>query len=112
MGTEKSELFYRKWLSEELQRRRAINPRYSMRAFANFLKIDIASLSRILSGRQPIGVRAAKHVLERLKIPPDDLKLFVESIAEERRRMAIEVLDDPDKDAEIHATISVESRDR
>ncbi len=54
----------RRWLREELERRRARNRRYSLRAFARDLAIDHTRLSRILRGQ-----RITKAALARLAVP-------------------------------------------
>jgi plasmid maintenance system antidote protein VapI len=44
----------RRWLRDELARRRARNRRYSLRAYARDLAVHHATLSRILRGRQRV----------------------------------------------------------
>ena len=58
--------YHVRFLRDELARRKRKNRRYSMRAFANFLKMDPAALSRIMAGKQEISVGACVTALERL----------------------------------------------
>jgi transcriptional regulator with XRE-family HTH domain len=44
-------------LREELERRRAGNPRYSLRAFARRLQVDHSTLSQLLRGRRRLSSR-------------------------------------------------------
>ena len=50
---------YREMLREELQKRNGRNPRYSLRAFAKCLGVDVAALSRVLSNKQTITMKTA-----------------------------------------------------
>lgn len=50
-------MFFSELLRDELARRRAANPRYSLRAFARRLAIDHASLSQLLRGRRRLSSR-------------------------------------------------------
>lgn len=69
-----SGITFRKFLQDEFERRTAHNQHYSMRAFARDLRLDAASLSGILAGKRPLTAKAAKQVLEQLKVDPE-LKL-------------------------------------
>ena len=44
----------RERLAQELTRRSAVNPRYSLRAFARHLDIDHSSLSQVLRAKRPL----------------------------------------------------------
>lgn len=57
-------LDFRLFLQQELARRCARNPQYSLRAFANFLGIDHSTLSQLLRGRRGFS----KTVIQRLSI--------------------------------------------
>lgn len=58
-------------LSAEFARRRARNPRYSLRAFARHLGVDHATLSQWLRGRRPISPRSAAGLLASLGVDMD-----------------------------------------
>lgn len=55
-------------LNAELQRRRARNSRYSLRAFARDLDEDHASLSQMLRGRRRPSARRMREIAARLGI--------------------------------------------
>ncbi len=59
------------FLKDELNRRLERNPRYSMRAFAKLLGINIGSLSGLLSGRRPLTTKSADKICDRLGVPPE-----------------------------------------
>jgi len=80
--------FYIKLLLSEIEKRKAKNPRYSLRAFARFLGMSPSTLSRILSNRQELSHTACKNLMKKLKFNHDDSILFISSIAEERKRRA------------------------
>lgn len=58
-------------LSDELKRRTELNPKYSMRAFAQFLSVDSSYLSKILSGKRTISISNINHLSEKLDFPPE-----------------------------------------
>src|SRR5688572_12852065 len=53
-------------LRDELLRRSARNPRYSLRAFARFLDVDPATLSQLLRGERACTERTARRLGLRL----------------------------------------------
>lgn len=60
---------FREVLQEELIRRRARNPRYSLRAFARALALDHSSLSQLLRGRRRVTTRAIRRIGAILRLP-------------------------------------------
>lgn len=56
-------------LRSELSSRKAKNPRYSIRAFAQQLGIESSSLSKFLSGQRNLTFRAASDLLDALDVP-------------------------------------------
>lgn len=76
--------FYLEHLKEALASRLDRNPRYSMRSFATFLEIDIAALSRILSGKQRLAIKAANKILPKLELSPYEQDLFIQSVVTEK----------------------------
>jgi hypothetical protein len=84
--------FYVEVMRGELARRKALNPRYSLRSFARNLGIDPAALCRILHGKQPLSARDSRKVLLVLRLGARDARLFLESVLEdhaERMRRAL-----------------------
>lgn len=63
-------------LQSELVRRIQENPRYSLRAFARFLKVDSSLLSKILSGKRNISRALHLQIVDRLALPPSQVALF------------------------------------
>ncbi len=77
--------FYQKTLREELQRRCEKNPRYSVRAFARALSVDVGALSRVLSGKQIPSMKLAKTLLDALELPAEDEQSFFASLAQTQK---------------------------
>jgi uncharacterized protein (TIGR02147 family) len=73
--------FYQKCLREEMQRRCEKNPRYSARAFARALDVDVGALSRILAGKQIPSMKVAEKVLEGIELSAEDRKHFLGSLS-------------------------------
>jgi transcriptional regulator with XRE-family HTH domain len=65
---------FREILQEELIRRRARNPRYSLRAFARALALDHSSLSQLLRGRRRVTTRAIRRLGALLRLPAYDIE--------------------------------------
>lgn len=59
-----------KLINEELHRRKAANPAYSLRSLARQLKISPAALSLVLNGRRPASRKMAQHLASRLGLDP------------------------------------------
>jgi uncharacterized protein (TIGR02147 family) len=78
---------FRLFLQWELDRRKKTNPKYSMRAFATFLRIDVRRLSKCLRDERPIGIDFIEKAGARLKLPSEDIAVF-RSAAEARLAVA------------------------
>ena len=59
---------FRTVLQAELDRRRAVNPRYSLRSFARDLTVDHSTLSQILRGRRRLTGRSVRAFGCRLRL--------------------------------------------
>jgi hypothetical protein len=59
---------FRETLAAERARRRAANPRYSLRAFARDLGTDHATLSQVLRGRRSLSPRMVRRFGRRLSL--------------------------------------------
>jgi transcriptional regulator with XRE-family HTH domain len=59
---------FRTVLQAELDRRRAVNPRYSLRSFARNLTVDHSTLSQILRGRRRLTGRSVRALGRRLRL--------------------------------------------
>lgn len=75
-------------VAEELQRRHARNPRYSLRAFSRSLGIHCSTLSRILSEKQDLSLQACAAIFRHLD-PEREGRVFLDSVAEEHKRKMI-----------------------
>jgi len=69
-------------LRQELERRVARNPRYSLRAFARALDLDPGLLSKVLSLHAALSVKAAARILTHLDFPPIERQHFLQSVGE------------------------------
>jgi hypothetical protein len=57
-------------LQTEFDRRRAANPRYSLRSFARWLSVDHSALSQILRGKRRLTARTVRALGRRLALSP------------------------------------------
>ena len=80
---------YREMLREELQKRNGRNPRYSLRAFAKCLGVDVAALSRVLSNKQTITMKTANKIVLKLDLPNKEKDFFLFSVMEDRKALSL-----------------------
>jgi uncharacterized protein (TIGR02147 family) len=66
-------------LKKELEKRQKNNPAYSLRSFAKFLEISPAALSQLMSGKRGISVKRLSKVIEKLSLPPSELKSLIKT---------------------------------
>lgn len=69
------------FLTAELERRRADNKRYSLRAFAADLELNPGYLSRVISGQTHLTVGAAKRAAKALELTKVEAKRLIDSAA-------------------------------
>ena len=81
-------------LDQELLLRKRKNPSYSLRAFAHHLKLDPAALSRILSGKQDLSLRATQKIVLALGFDREERRKFQSSVAESLKEKATRFLHD------------------
>lgn len=62
---------------------------YSLRRFAQFLKVDAADLSRILNRKQSPSLKMGRRLVQSLGLSHDDRKAFLMSIIEERTQAQV-----------------------
>ena len=80
-------------LSEDFERRRRSNPRYSLRAFALQLRIDSATLSQIMRGRRRLSARATGALCLRVGLPqPQREMLTCEALRDRHARRILRQL--------------------
>jgi len=63
-------------LQREYLKRKGKNPAYSLRAFAKFLGIGVASLSSFLAGKRNLSKKNMMKIATRLGLSPMDLEFF------------------------------------
>ncbi len=64
-------------LKGELEKRQKNNSAYSLRSFAKFLEISPAALSQLMSGKRGISVKRLSKIIEKLSLPPSELKSLI-----------------------------------
>jgi uncharacterized protein (TIGR02147 family) len=74
---------YRSLLQEQFELRRKTNPRYSIRAFAQFLDIDSGTLSAVLKGKRKLPKTHWITSSKKLKLVKTHRKVFLESLLNE-----------------------------
>lgn len=70
---------YHDLLIEEFERRKRVNPAYSLRAYARDLDFSASRLSQVLNRKQGISVEAAKILTVKLKLCEEKAKWFCDS---------------------------------
>jgi hypothetical protein len=85
---------FRDRLEEEFEKRRAVNARYSLRAFAALLEVDHASLSQVLRGKRSAPVERILSWGRKLKFSVAEIAVYaaVGRIADESARIKEEQL--------------------
>ncbi len=68
---------FREYLQQEFIRRTGRNENYSLRAFAQSLGVNHATLSGILSGRRPITKSTVEKLAPALELGPQEIQLLV-----------------------------------
>ena len=71
---------YRSFLKDELERRVAANPKYSLRAFARDLKIAPQVLSGYISAKRTLTIDAAVEIANRLEFDLPDSSYFLDLV--------------------------------
>ncbi len=78
---------YQDILKEHLSRRISMNPRYSLRAFANALGLEPSKLSEVLSGKKGLSTDRAEKVCEKLRLQGLDRDIFILSVLSQHSRI-------------------------
>lgn len=76
-------------LTAELIRRKMMNSRYSLRAYARSLGIDATLLSKILSGKNLPSIKTAEKLAMKLKLSEEDQLLFLASLISEQNLLRL-----------------------
>ena len=78
---------FREFLAEELARRMASNPRYSLRAFARYLNLQSSYLSKVLRGERRVTPNLVRRVSPLLSLSPEVTSHFQ---AQSTRKKSVE----------------------
>ena len=68
---------FRDRLTQELGKRRQVNPRYSLRAFATFLGADHSTVSQVLRGQRRVPVALLRQWGKRLGLMAEEVAAYV-----------------------------------
>ncbi len=79
LGLKKKETFLKFILEQELQKARKKNPRYSLRALAQRLRVSPATLSRLLTGKSNLSKAMARHLVENLQLGAEEKALLLQA---------------------------------
>ncbi|HCM41631.1 MAG: hypothetical protein A2070_00925 [Bdellovibrionales bacterium GWC1_52_8] len=71
---------YRAFLKDELERRIASNPKYSLRAFSRDIRVSPQILSNVLNGKRGISIEVAAEIADRLGLTPDESSRFIDLV--------------------------------
>lgn len=85
-------------LQNELTRRLAKNPSYSLRAFAKSLGLSPSALSEIISGKRGISLKKGSDLLSRMELPEQEEREFIDSIKSTKKSKTSKKLDSLDSD--------------
>ena len=85
--------YYIDCLEEELASRQKRNPHYSLRGFANALRVDASHLSKIMGRKQTPSLKLAQTMFQLLDEKRFSRVQFIESVAEEARCRSLNVFD-------------------
>lgn len=77
---------FRFFLQSEFTNRCRKNPRYSLRAFSQLLKMDPSSVSQILSGKRQASVKVINHICMVLGSAPQDRDSFIRKSKEKVKK--------------------------
>lgn len=72
-------------INSEFDRRKSINPRYSLRAYAKSLNLDVSVLSRILANKSPISPKILTKIAVPLAITPEEFKKIEDEILQNKK---------------------------
>ncbi len=70
---------FRFWLQNRLMEKCRANPKYSLRAFAQYLDMDASSVSQIISGKRKASDKVITKICEKLSVSPSETKKFIQN---------------------------------
>lgn len=81
---------FKDFLTQELERRRSRNRRYSLRSFAKTLGVDGSDLSRVLQGKTTPSIKMSKKIVTALALPDAIATVFYKSVAQARKESSLD----------------------
>lgn len=69
---------FKTYLQQEFVKRTTKNPSYSLRAFAQHLGLNHATLSTLISGKRKMTQATVEKIAKALNLGPDEIKNFIE----------------------------------
>lgn len=85
---EEAQRSIREVLEKELQERKKINPRYSLRSYAQQLNISASALSEILKGTRALSRTKAQSILNKVTASPELINHILQLFPSEKRKPA------------------------
>lgn len=76
------------YLKNQFRQRSTKNTKYSLRAFAKDIDIDVGQLSKTISGKLSLSIRRASSIIKNLNATPEERELFLQSVAKEQASLA------------------------
>ncbi len=67
------------------------NPRYSLRAFAKHIGVNVADLSKFMSLKRYLSASEARNVLNSLGLSEKEQSIFLQSFLKEYRKQQLEL---------------------
>ena len=75
------------WLEYHLAERIKKNPRYSLRAFSQTVGLSPSFLSRVMSGKRSLSIKAAIKLADSLNLNPTERKALLEKALKDKPKM-------------------------
>lgn len=73
-------------LNSEFERRKEINPRYSLRAYARALSLDVSVLSRILADKTKMTSKVLFKISVPLSLTPEEYQIYENEILQHNKK--------------------------
>jgi uncharacterized protein (TIGR02147 family) len=85
-----NESAYIKYIRKELSNRIEKNSRYSLRAFAAALKVNVGTLSQVLAGKRELTFKMAQEIMPKLSLTPMEESRFMESLIKATKKRGLQ----------------------
>ncbi len=83
-------------MREDLSIKQRSNPKYSLRAYANYLDLHSSTLSQIFKGKRSLPIKKSAFIVEKLKLTAKEKTLFFESLYKTKTNIDLIKIDDLD----------------